>query len=947
MSSSSRISSLVESESLLLNTIKRTYNEYEFREISLEKIQILSEKFYQIWMRPQIMSNIINRNNEGYLVVEYLEQLLLLQDKMNDNFFILIINTLIKNLNFYRSLLNDHKRFKQLFNLSIRKPVYLMRYIELLYYYCPLNLISNVGLEFYRFVVDTYFIKYLRQISYDIDWLAAFSTLLYQFYENTTKHLSSIEFIFTNQKDAIDYSIYVIDTLLHHHLKIKFAKDLSYDLKLINIIIKTITVVWKQNPSTENSTQENEDGITSIQLRSIEHLFDVMSSNKTSNKDLSISFDKTKTTFSSAILSLFPRIQLDAADTILKNMFATGHLNGERLSIMIKCLIELIDAPIQLIQHMPYETWITGLCTALVTFNQHEYLIKLIDTTTLFLIDHLFYFETYDNAIQILFWFVRYDKRIQTFRCILNRLSNLFEQLKKNNNDDLKTKIIELCHMGIAIHSEYDLSNEIILKQIFHSFPQPDLNILLNHKSIHARFHSINFENDNKIKNRVGIINLGNTCYVNSVLQALYQCILFRKYILEHHFNEQIVLRELQIIFAQLNLSKRPYINAANLVQIARPTWFLINEQQDCAEFLGYLLDTIKDEENKDKKFLSHDIERLFTIRTCQINRCQRCSIESYREEASNYLFLPIPTLDNQHDNSNYNQSAATPISIMKNGLKFYAASNGNSTSDDQIKSITTSLIPTNSIHRSSLPNLSSNSSVQSRSPPSSYINITNTIHNSSNLQFVFDCYFQKEELKDDNQYRCEHCRSLQDAERYTILKTAPEYLILSLNRFEYDKKTNTFRKVFTKINYPKVLNVNINPSQNSRNNSILTKYCLVLIIVHTGYTLHGGHYYVYAREIKPLLTKLNNNDQEDYFSNDEWFLLNDDIVQMSSYEAMIENCAQYTSATPYILFYKRIDKQCIEEIEITKQIHIHESLIEQIHEDNLIYERELGKQST
>ncbi|CAF4595143.1 unnamed protein product, partial [Rotaria sp. Silwood2] len=326
-----------------------------------------------------------------------------------------------------------------------------------------------------------------------------------------------------------------------------------------------------------------QDGITPIQIRSIEYLFDVMSTNKSPDKNLS------KTTFSCAILSLFPRIQLDIADTIIKTMFNDARLNGERLSIMIKCLIELIDAPIQLIQHMPYETWITGLCTALVKFNQHEYLIKIIDETTLFLIDHLFYFETYDNAIQILFWFVRYDKRIQTFRYILNRLSSLFEQLKINNNDDLKTKIIELCHMGIAIHSEYDLSNEIILKQIFHSFPQPDLNILLNHKNIHAKFHSINFENDNKIKNRLGIINLGNTCYVNSVLQALYQCDLFRKYILEHQFNEQIVLRELQIIFAQLNLSKRPYINAANLVQIARPTWFVLNEQQDCAEFLGLL----------------------------------------------------------------------------------------------------------------------------------------------------------------------------------------------------------------------------------------------------------------------------------------------------------------------------------------------------------------------
>jgi ubiquitin C-terminal hydrolase len=95
---------------------------------------------------------------------------------------------------------------------------------------------------------------------------------------------------------------------------------------------------------------------------------------------------------------------------------------------------------------------------------------------------------------------------------------------------------------------------------------------------------------------------------------------------------------------------------------------------------------------------------------------------------------------------------------MMKNGLKFYAASNGNSSSDDQARSIATSLVH------------SSHSSVQSRSLPPPYNSLTNTtvdqtIHSSNNdvpslnLQLVFDYYFEKEELKDDNQYRCEHCR--------------------------------------------------------------------------------------------------------------------------------------------------------------------------------------------
>ena len=307
--------------------------------------------------------------------------------------------------------------------------------------------------------------------------------------------------------------------------------------------------------------------ITSIQLRSIEYLFSLLSNSRFPCTNLSIYFEnKSKTTFSYAILSLFSCIQLDAADLILKNMFSDGRLNGERLYIMIKYLIEFIDAPIQLIQLMPYETWIIGLCTALVTFKQQECLIRVIDETTSFLIDRLFHLQTYDNAIQILFWFVRYDQRIQTFLMILNRLPNLFEELQMEKNDDLKTKLIELCHMGVAIHPEYDVSDHILLKQILHSLPKPDLNILSNHKNTHARLHSIASTNESIIKNRVGIINLGNTCYVNSVIQALYQCDLFRKYILEHCFDEQILLRELQIIFAQLNLSKRPYIDVANLV---------------------------------------------------------------------------------------------------------------------------------------------------------------------------------------------------------------------------------------------------------------------------------------------------------------------------------------------------------------------------------------------
>ena len=278
-------------------------------------------------------------------------------------------------------------------------------------------------------------------------------------------------------------------------------------------------------------------------------------------------FNSSKTTFSAAILAVFSCIQFDAAEVTLKSMFADGRLNGERLATLVTYLLELIDAPGEFIQPMSYETWISGFCTGLITFNQRDCLLALIDETTSFLVERLFHVQTCDNALQVLFWFIRYDKRIKTFLLLLDRLPPLLERIKTfPDEEDLRTKLIDLCYMALAIHPDYDLANERVLRDIIQHLPQPDLNVLTSHRAMHARLHSMASDHEMNSKNRVGIVNLGNTCYANSVLQALYQCDLFRKYILEQRFDDQRILRELQIIFAQLNLSKRPCINAANLV---------------------------------------------------------------------------------------------------------------------------------------------------------------------------------------------------------------------------------------------------------------------------------------------------------------------------------------------------------------------------------------------
>ena len=81
-------------------------------------MSLFSERLSQIWTRSS--------QGEGYRVLDYLERLII-EQKINDHFFILITSTLATNVNFFQSLLNDQQRFQRLLTTNIGKPIYLMR----------------------------------------------------------------------------------------------------------------------------------------------------------------------------------------------------------------------------------------------------------------------------------------------------------------------------------------------------------------------------------------------------------------------------------------------------------------------------------------------------------------------------------------------------------------------------------------------------------------------------------------------------------------------------------------------------------------------------------------------------------------------------------------------------------------------------------------------------
>jgi ubiquitin carboxyl-terminal hydrolase 47 len=81
-------------------------------------------------------------------------------------------------------------------------------------------------------------------------------------------------------------------------------------------------------------------------------------------------------------------------------------------------------------------------------------------------------------------------------------------------------------------------------------------------------------------------------------------------------------------------------------------------------------------------------------------------------------------------------------------------------------------------------------------------------IYNSS-LEMALCNLLKPEKLQGDNQYYCEKCQKKVDAIKYISFEKLPKILILQFNRFDYDFQTESRKKIFDKVTFPQILNMN------------------------------------------------------------------------------------------------------------------------------------------
>ncbi|XP_078611013.1 uncharacterized protein LOC144881676 isoform X2 [Branchiostoma floridae x Branchiostoma japonicum] len=143
-----------------------------------------------------------------------------------------------------------------------------------------------------------------------------------------------------------------------------------------------------------------------------------------------------------------------------------------------------------------------------------------------------------------------------------------------------------------------------------------------------------------------------------------------------------------------------------------------------------------------------------------------------------------------------------------------------------------------------------------------------------SSVQQCLERYVRAEQMSDENAYSCEKCKRKCQAVKKLSIHRAPNVLTISLKRFN-----NMGLKVTKEVQYSETMNLRAYMSQEGPP----VIYKLYAVLVHQGFSCHGGHYYCFIKA-----------------PNGVWHMMNDSLVRQVGLNTVLSQQA-------YLLFYIRI----------------------------------------
>lgn len=198
------------------------------------------------------------------------------------------------------------------------------------------------------------------------------------------------------------------------------------------------------------------------------------------------------------------------------------------------------------------------------------------------------------NASTIIFYVLKRQGHPSLFRNIVRNTQMILSYLTKEDSESSKeciqnlvdiTKTLMLRFPGLSVFNNLENSLPV----------PPRMHIVKELWTEHVWVDEIEevepvIEPLKPHVEKVGLSNLGNTCYMNSVLQALLMTKRFCYEVLMYKplskTDDQVVLKKLQNLFTLLLYSKRITLAPTEILLASRPAYFLPGQQQDSSEFL-------------------------------------------------------------------------------------------------------------------------------------------------------------------------------------------------------------------------------------------------------------------------------------------------------------------------------------------------------------------------
>ncbi|XP_018408491.1 PREDICTED: ubiquitin carboxyl-terminal hydrolase 38 [Nanorana parkeri] len=632
-------------------------------------------------------------------------------------------------------------------------------------------------------------------------------------------------------KMSIAFCQQLVRTIGHFQCISTSEKELREYVSQVTKVSGLLQNIWKAEPCTL--------------LPSLQEVFAIISSTDASFEP------------SVALASLVQHIPLQMITVLIRSLTTDPNVKDASMTQALCRMIDWLSWP--LAQHV--ETWVISLLKGLAAVQKFTILIDVTLLKIELVFNRLWFPLVRPGALAVLsHMLLSFQHSPEAFHMVVPHVVNLVQSFKSDGLPSSLAFLVqfsELMHCMIYHYSGFPDLYEPILEAL-KDLPKPSeekVKLILNQSAWTSQSNALASclprLSGKSETGKTGLINLGNTCYMNSVLQALFMATDFRRHVLSLNMNGcNSLMKKLQHLFAFLAHTQREAYAPQIFFEASRPPWFTPRSQQDCSEYLRFLLDRLHEEEKSFRVLSSKPaadpmvtdgsvqssasgetdvfpqvqnawwgceektlIEGMFGGKLQTSICCLNCRSTSQKMEAFTDLSLAFCPSDKpvqsmicspKEKDDDCIEIDVAPSSDAQS-VFLHSAQEGNVESTELKFTVSDLQSSSNtSVDASAYNNtLQPDGDMCQKADKDEALSVTDLLS-----------YFLAPEILDgENRYHCEKCTSLQNAEKTMHIIEEPEYLILTLLRFSYDPKCHVRRKILDNVSIPLALELPVERS--------------------------------------------------------------------------------------------------------------------------------------